>query len=164
MYLQIYKIFTDISGAYNLRCPKWCARSSSVKQSATCKFDLQGPSTFVHWQTRALCSFVGCATQTRDEVKAWVRSNAGVLLSSGRGFESSFQQGSIPGDAGGPLAHDAPHPHNTVQIMPDGDEIMRGMFGRLRNGQGGMHPKSQCTLPGVFHGVSVLVQDATSNK
>ena len=47
---------------------------------------------------------VGCVTQLPDEVKAWVRSNAGVLFRSGGGLDKT---GSIPGDAGGPSALDA---------------------------------------------------------
>ena len=39
---------------------------------------------------RAEC--VGCVTQSRDEVKAWVRSNAGVLLRSGGGFDKAVYQ------------------------------------------------------------------------
>ena len=39
---------------------------------------------------RAEC--VGCVTQSRDEVKAWVRSNAGVLLRNSRGFDKAVYQ------------------------------------------------------------------------
>ena len=35
---------------------------------------------------------IGCVTQSRDEVNAWVRSNAGVLLRSGRGFDRAVYQ------------------------------------------------------------------------
>ena len=33
---------------------------------------------------------VGCVTQSHDAVKAWVRSNAGMLLRSGRGFDKTY--------------------------------------------------------------------------
>ena len=39
-----------------------------------------------------LAECVGCVTQSRDEVKAWVSSNAGVLLSSGGGFDKAVYQ------------------------------------------------------------------------
>ena len=32
---------------------------------------------------------VGCLTQSRDEVKGWVRSNAGMLLLSSRSFDKT---------------------------------------------------------------------------
>ena len=32
---------------------------------------------------------VGCVTQSRDEEKAWDRSNTSVLLRSGRGFDKA---------------------------------------------------------------------------
>ena len=45
----------------------------------------------------------GCVTQSRDEVKVWVRSNEDVQLRSSRGFDKALpMEGSIPGDAGGP--------------------------------------------------------------
>ena len=35
---------------------------------------------------------VGCVIQSRDEEKAWVRSNTSVLLRSGRGFDKAVYQ------------------------------------------------------------------------
>ena len=68
---------------------------------------------------------VGCATQSRDEVKAWVRSNAGVLLRSGGGFDKAVYQEMLAALLPltlSPLL-------NTVLVLPDSDkEIMRGMF------------------------------------
>ena len=68
---------------------------------------------------------VGCVTQSRDDVKAWVRSNAGVLLRSGRGFNKEVYQELQA--AVRPLTPSPPL--NTVLILPDGyEEIMRGVF------------------------------------
>ena len=84
--------------------PKWCTSSSmlssSVTQSATCKFSPQEPWTFVQLEP-------GRAALQRQR----------------------FQQGCIPGDAGGPWPLTPSHPLNTVLILPDGnEEIMRGIF------------------------------------
>ena len=63
--------------------------------------------------------------KARDEVKAWVRSNAGVLLSSGRGFDKAVYQEML--SALLPLTPSPPL--NTVLILQDCDEeIMQGMF------------------------------------
>ena len=66
-----------------------------------------------------------CVTQSRDEVKAWVRSNADVLLSSGKGTDKTVYQEMLA--ALRPLTLSPPL--NTALIMPDCDEeVMRGMF------------------------------------
>ena len=80
---------------YGKAAPQWCVRSSSVTQSATCKFCPHGPLTFVltrplrrlqrSWQPPP-AELVGCVSQSRGEVKAWVRSIARVLLCSCTGF------------------------------------------------------------------------------
>ena len=57
-------------------------------------------------------------TQSRDEVKASVRSNAVVLLRSGRGFDKAVCQEMLA--ALRPLTPFPPL--NTVLILPDGDE------------------------------------------
>ena len=62
---------------------------------------------------------------SRDEVKAWVRSNAGVLLRSGGGLDKAVYQ-----EMQTALRPLTPYPPlNTVLILPDCDEeIMGGMF------------------------------------
>ena len=50
------------------------------------------PSTQRHQREPPRAECVGCETQSRDEVKAWVRSNAGVLLSSGGDFDKAVYQ------------------------------------------------------------------------
>ena len=73
---------------------------------------------------------VGCVTpsQSRDEVKTWVRSNAGVLLRSCRGFDKAVYQemlaALLPLTSSPTLL--------TVPILPDSDEeITRGMLERV---------------------------------
>ena len=62
-------------------------------------------------------------TQSRDEVKAWLRLNAGVLIRSGRGFDKAAYQEML--SALRPLTPFPPL--NTVLILPDKDEeIVRG--------------------------------------
>ena len=80
----------------------------------------------------------GCVIQSHYKVKAWVHSNAGVLLSSGRGFCIPRQ---YTRRCWRPFSPWHPNPTlNTVLIMPDADgEIMRG------SGQGVLYPKSQIT-------------------
>ena len=103
---------------------------------------------------------VGCVTQSRDEVKAWVRSNAGVLLHSGRGFDKAVYQEILA--ALWPLTPCPPL--NTVLILPDGDEeIMRGMFERFNEVAKAGSILQVCVLR-VFPGVSMVIQDATSDK
>ena len=97
-------------------------------------------------------------TWSRDEVKAWVRSNAGVLLSSGRGFGKAVYQEILA--ALRPLTPSPPL--NTVLILPDGDEeFMRWMFERFDEvaKAGGI-----LRVPVLFPGVSVVIQDATSDN
>ena len=68
---------------------------------------------------------VWCVTQSRDEVKVWVCSSAGVLLHSCRGFNKAVYQEMLA--ALQPLTTSPPL--NTVLILPDTDEeIMRGIF------------------------------------
>ena len=64
-------------------------------------------------------------TQSRDEVEAWICSNAVVLLRSCRGFDKAIYQemlaALLPLTPSPPLC--------TVLILPDGnEEIRRGMF------------------------------------
>ena len=97
-------------------------------------------------------------TQLRDEVKAWVRSNTGGLLRSGRGFDKAVNQEML---AALWLLTPSP-PLNTVLILPDGDEeFMRWMFERFDEvaKAGGI-----LRVPVLFPGVSVVIQDATSDK
>ena len=97
-------------------------------------------------------------TQSRDEVKAWVRSNAGVLLRSGRGFDKAVYE-EMPA-ALRPLTPSPPL--NTVLILPDSDdEIMRGMFQRFEEvaKSGGI-----LRVRVLFPSVSVVIQVATSDK
>ena len=97
-------------------------------------------------------------TQSRDEVKAWVRSNAGVLLSSGGGFDKAVYQ-----EMQAALRPSTPYPPlYTVLILPDcNEEITRGMFKRFEElaKAGGI-----LRVPVLFPGVTVLIQDATSDK
>ena len=97
-------------------------------------------------------------TQSRYEVKAWVRSNLGVLLRSGKGFNMAVYQEMLaalrPSNPPPP-----PRPLNTVLILPDGNEkIMRGMFELF----------DEVTKAGgirvLFPGVSVVIRDGTSDK
>ena len=61
-------------------------------------------------------------TQSRNEVKAWVRLNTGVLLSGGEGFNKAVYQEILV--ALRPMT--PPPPLNTVMILPDcDDDIMR---------------------------------------
>ena len=97
-------------------------------------------------------------TQSHDEVKAWVRSNTGVLLRSRGGFNDAVYQEMLA--ALRPLTLSPPL--NTVLIMPDDDEeIMRGMFDRVEEiaKAGGI-----LRVRVLFPGVRVVIQDATSDK
>ena len=97
-------------------------------------------------------------TQSRDEVKAWVRSNAGVLLRSGGGFDKAVYQ-----EVQAALRPLTPYPPlNTVLILPDcNEEIMPGMFELFEEvaKAGGI-----LRIRVLFLGVTVLIQDATSDK
>ena len=61
-------------------------------------------------------------------MKAWICSNAGVLLSSGRGFDKAVCQ-----EMQAALRPLTPYPPlNIVLILPDcNEETMRGMFERF---------------------------------
>ena len=62
--------------------------------------------------------WVGCVTRSRDEVKARVRSNDGVLFRSGRGFDKALYQ-----EMQAALRPFTLYPPlNTVLILPDCDE------------------------------------------
>ena len=50
------------------------------------------PPTLRQPQQLPPAEWVGCVTQSRDEMKAWVRSNAGVLFRSGGGFDKAVYQ------------------------------------------------------------------------
>ena len=50
------------------------------------------PPTPRHPREPPRAKWVGCVTQSRDEVKAWVCSNAGVLLRSGGGFDKAVYE------------------------------------------------------------------------
>ena len=50
------------------------------------------PPTPRHPREPPRAKWVGCVTQSRDEVMAWVRSNACVLLRSGGGFDKAVYQ------------------------------------------------------------------------
>ena len=103
---------------------------------------------------------IECVTQSRYEVKAWVRSNTGVLLRSGGGFDKAVYQEMLA--ALRPLTLSPPL--NTVLIMPDDDEeIMRGMFERFNEVAKAGSILQVCVLR-VFPGVSMVIQDATSDK
>ena len=53
-------------------------------------------------------------TQSRNEVKGWVRSNAGMLLHSCRDFEKAVYQEML--EALWPLTPSSPSPLNTVPL------------------------------------------------
>ena len=97
-------------------------------------------------------------TQSHHEVKAWVRSNAGVLLRRGGGFDKAVYQ-----EMQAALWPLTPYPPlNTVSILPDCDvEIMRGMFKLFKElaKAGGI-----LRVRVLFPGVTVLIQDATSDQ
>ena len=124
---------------------QWCSRSSRGvhpphraphARSARGEFKFRAksrpspPARPTPRQSRQLprAEWVGCVTQSCDEVKAWVRSNMGVqqlLLCSGKGFNESVYQEMLA--ALRPLTFSPPL--NTVMILPDcGNEIMREMF------------------------------------
>ena len=97
-------------------------------------------------------------TQSHDEVKAWVRSNVGVLLRSGGGFDKAVYQ-----EVQAALWPLTPYPPlNTVLILPDCyEEIMRGMFKQLEEFAKAGGNLRVCVL---FPGITVLIEDATSDK
>ena len=100
---------------------------------------------------------VGCVTLSHDEVKAWVRSNTGGLLRSGRGFDKAVNQEML---AALWLLTPSP-PLNTVLILADGDEeIMRWMFARFDE----VAKAGSILRVSVLFPVSVVIQDATSHK
>ena len=73
-----------------------------------------------------------------------------------------FLQGSVPGDASAHRPLTPFPPLNTVLILPDcNEEITRGMFKRFEElaKAGGI-----LRVPVLFPGVTVLIQDATSDK
>ena len=76
---------------YGKAAPQFYATSSSIAQSDgdSSPSPPQRPRQ-PHPRPRQppQAELVGCVTQSRDEVKASVCSNAGVLLSSGRGFDT----------------------------------------------------------------------------
>ena len=83
---------------------------------------------------------------------------AAAQIRSGRGFDKAVYQEMLAA-----LKHLTPFPPlNTVLIMPDADEeIMRGMFALFEevSKAGGI-----LRVHIHFPGVSVLIQDATSDK
>ena len=99
--------------------PQWCAKSSSVTQSATCKFGPQGPSILM--QTRALRRLQRRDNRdrhrhdssgfllTQPTTRRWRATERMGLLKCGRAAPQylRFGQCSIQGDAGGPLALDS---------------------------------------------------------
>ena len=100
---------------------------------------------------------VGCVTQSRYILKAWVSSNAGVLLRSVRSFNNAAYQEMLA--ALWPLTPSPPL--NTVLILADGDEeIMRWMFARFDE----VAKAGSILRVSVLFPVSVVIQDATSDK
>ena len=101
---------------------------------------------------------VWCVTQSRDEVKAWVRSNAGVLLRSGGGFDKTVYQEMFAALL--PLTLSPPL--NTVLIMPnDDEEIMIEMFEQFEElAKAGGALKVSVLFPCVC----VVIQEATSDE
>ena len=84
-----------------------------------------GLKKYLSQRQQPLAELVGCVMHSCNQVKAWVRSNAGVLLRSGRGFNKEVYQELQA--AVRPLTPSPPL--NTVLILPDGyEEIMRGVF------------------------------------
>ena len=98
-------------------------------------------------------------TRSRAEVKAWVRTDACVLLRSSGGFDKavSYQQMLAA------LTPLTPYsPLNTVLIIPDADEeILREMFTLFEEmaKAGGI-----LRVRILFSSVHVLIQDATSDQ
>ena len=107
-----------------------------------------------------LAELVGCVTQWLDGVKAFVRSNSGVLLRSGGGFDKAVYQEMLA--VLRPLTLSPPL--NTVLIMPnDDEEIMRGTFEQFEDlAKAGGTLKGRVLFPCVL--VCVVIQDATSDK
>ena len=94
-------------------------------------------------------------TQSRYILKAWVSSNAGVLLRSVRSFNNAAYQEMLA--ALWPLTPSPPL--NTVLILPDCDEqIMRGMF-ELFDEVAKVAVSRVCTLFPCM-----VIQDAMSDK
>ena len=87
-----------LNGARGVHPPRRLVAERHMQDRPAGSFDFRAesspspPPTPLHPREPPRAEWVGCVTQSRDEVKAWVRSNASVLLRSGGGFDKAVYQ------------------------------------------------------------------------